>query len=154
MRHSRQRCLLHNYVIHGKMSIIPKFVVFKRDGKLHIQNKEMYNKWIGKLSDGPLEMIIRKPISKRTNSMNAYLWGVVYKLISEETGYEDDQVHQLMKQNFGLREEMQMGRENSIVPKSTTKYTIEEMSEYWREITQWAAEFLKLQIPEPNEIEY
>jgi len=146
----------------------PKIPVLLNKGKLKFQPEGQ--SYISAQSDGWYLFTISKPKSSRTNQMNRYYWGVMIKMIAEETGYDDDQVHQLMKYKFGVVGEEPPSHRirinpmeykddpvfdgNTNIPKSTAKYTVEEMQDYWQRITQWAAEFLGLQIPEPNEVEY
>ena len=116
--------------------------------------------YIGAKKDGWYMFTLTKPKSNRTNKMNAYYWGVMLKMIAEETGHDDDDLHVLMKMKFGVQEFVYISNDatyeedSAEIPKSTAKYTVEEMQIYWRKITQWAAEFLNLQIPEPNEVEF
>jgi len=130
----------------------PKLPVMLKNGELKFQPTS--KDYIKAQKDGWYLFTLTKPKSNRTNQMNSYYWGVMIKMIAEETGYENDQVHTLMKIRHGVKEDLDIGMVGGRVPKSTAKYTVEEMQEYWRKITQWAAEFLNLQIPEPNEIEW
>jgi hypothetical protein len=124
----------------------PVFYMPCRNGKLQINAN--FQKWLDNF-DGIVRVVVDKPKNKRSLKQNSFLWGVVYKLISEETGYNTDQIHALMKQMFGEKETVCLGR----VPISTTKYTVEQFSEYWEKIQRWAAEFLDLHIPDPEKVE-
>jgi hypothetical protein len=44
--------------------------------------------------------ITAEPLKTRSQSQNAYLWAVPYKLISEATGYEVEEVHEYMLGRF------------------------------------------------------
>jgi len=135
----------------------PKIPVLIKKGKLQFQ--EPGQDYLSAQRDGWYLCTITKPKSSRTNQMNRYLWGCVYKMIADETGYDSEQIHFLMKSKFGTVLETKMLTNEFSEPSylrppiSTTKYTVEEMQDYWQRITQWAAEFLSLQIPEPNEME-
>ncbi len=130
----------------------PKLPVLIKNGKLNFQERDL--EYIAAQRDGWYMFTLTKPKSNRTNKMNAYYWGVMLKMIAAETGYDDDQVHILMKIRHGIKEDLDIGMAGGFVPKSTTKYSVEEMQTYWLKITQWAASFLNLQIPEPNEVEF
>jgi len=91
---------------------------------------------------------IRENKSKRSNPQNRYLWGVVYPIIGNKLGYDTETVHEVFKQKFGVKVEL---RNNITIPKSTTKYTTIEFNEYIDNICKFALEFLKLEIPQPNE---
>jgi hypothetical protein len=92
---------------------------------------------------------ISKPTKERSNPQNNYLWGVPYKLIADYTGNTTEDVHHEMGNMF-LSE-----KTTSPIPKikTTTKLTTTEFSEYVENIIKWAAEFLGLYIPLPNEKE-
>jgi hypothetical protein len=42
------------------------------------------------------EVIVREKKSTRSNAQNAYLWGVVYPPMCDATGYEKDDIHEMM----------------------------------------------------------
>lgn len=44
--------------------------------------------------------VTAEPLKTRSQSQNAYLWAVPYKLISEATGYEVEEVHEYMLGRF------------------------------------------------------
>jgi len=91
---------------------------------------------------------ITKPKTTRTLPQNAYLFGVVYTMIANETGSDTESTHHYMADMF-LKE---LG---GTIPKvqSTTKLTTAEFQVYVDKIIQWAAEFLGLYIPLPLEEE-
>ena len=96
----------------------------------------------------PVEITIGPITKKRSNPQNSYLWGVVYKLISDETGDDAESVHHAMRSMFLA----DTGRV-VVKVKSTSKLTTVEFQQYVREIQRWAAGFLGLYIPDPNEEE-
>lgn len=87
-----------------------------------------------------------------TLSQNAYLWGVVYKLIAEEIGSDIDSVHEDLKLNFGLKKESVSIITGEVfeVKRSTTSYDTAEMSNYITKIKNWSITFLNLIIPDAN----
>ena len=46
--------------------------------------------------DFPVEVVIRRFQKKRTPEANAYLWGVVYPVLADVSGYEKDELHYVM----------------------------------------------------------
>jgi hypothetical protein len=83
----------------------------------------------------------------RSNNQNAYMWGVVYALIAEHTGYTPDEVHDAMRWQF-LRVHRD-GLPDTV--KSTTRLSTVEIEEYLESIRRWAALDLSVYIPLPNE---
>ena len=103
---------------------------------------------ISLLPDGNYELIIRKEKKSRSNNQNRYLWGVVYKIIANETGHTEEEVHEHMKWRF-LRKH---GRLETV--KSTSDLNTKEFEEYTENIRRFGATDLSLQIPVPNEVDY
>lgn len=103
---------------------------------------------------------------KKTRSIqqNRYMFGVVYKYISDFTGYETstwrddiswvvgldkDEVHSEMGKMFLTYEKN--GREYVL---STKKLSTTEMEKYLENVRMWAAKELQLYIPLPRESEF
>jgi hypothetical protein len=110
-------------------------------------------KWADDLAgipDGAQVVVsVRKYHKTRSNNQNRYAHGVVFKLIADTTGYSTEEVKDMMRWQF-LREE------HEFLPprcRSTTELTTIEFEEFMTNIRQWAAEFLNVQIPLPNEVE-
>lgn len=112
-----------------------------------LQNK------IAALHSGEYIILIKKKKSIRSLNQNAYLNGVVYKLISDFTGYNPSDIHRDLKKEFGFKElktNIITGKEEEIL-RSTSTYDSKEMTIYIDKIILWAKDFLGLQIPLPNE---
>lgn len=119
---------------------------------------------IAQLEGQSVEVMVRKRRSYRTNSANAYYWGVVVAMIGNHlrqhglTGphggpITDEQVHELLAAKF-LRESVLINPDTGEyveVVKSTKTLTKSEFGDYVMMCKQWAAEDLSLQIPDPNE---
>lgn len=88
------------------------------------------------------------PEKKQTRSQkqNRYMFGVVYKLIADHTGYTPEEVHQLMTKEF-------LGYENlgEKFIKSTTRLNTKEMEEYLENVRRFASVELGCYVPLPNE---
>jgi len=69
-----------------------------------------------------------------------YLFGVVYKVISDETGYEPEEIHEIMKGKFGVQYTTDFAGEVHEGIKSLSLYTKEELSSYIEKIIKWAGE--------------
>ena len=75
----------------------------------------------------------------RSNPQNKYYFGVVVDMISEETGNEPEETHELLKLKF-LKP---MGKAN------TTQLDTKEFNLYIEKIQRWAAQDLGCIIPDP-----
>lgn len=91
----------------------------------------------------------------RSNQQNRYYWGVLIDLLSEHTGFNREEMHEVLKHKF-LRYTVWIPKkdnikEQSIIAKSTSKLTTKQFEEYQSQIRQWASTDLGLFLPEPNE---
>ena len=126
--------------------MIPIFTGSVDNGGLKFDRRSSVDEYIGTLIGQRVEVIIRKPRTKRSDVQNSYYWGVVIELLSKELGYDKDEIHEILKYKF-----LQSNAMGMPYIKSTTKLSTGEFEEYLSKIKQWAAEFLHIVIPDPNE---
>jgi len=126
--------------------VVPIHKGIVKNGVFFPLNKEKYNTWLQGLS-GEVELTVRPPMKHRTSPENRYYFGVVIEMISDETGASPEDVHQEMKRMF-----LRVGGEKIPITKSTTELSTIEFEDYVAKIRMWAASFLNLTIPLPNEI--
>lgn len=91
----------------------------------------------------------------RSNNQNKYAHGVIFKMIAEEMGeYDEGHVKDLMKHKFLTYETTTTTKSGHVITEKKTKHTSElstvEMEEFLFKCRNWAREWLKLDIPEPN----
>lgn len=128
-----------NIIHHGKVA----------QGKLKFDMPSKYLVHLSKLEGKRFELVLRQEKSKRSDQQNRYMWGVVYEILSEHTGYTPEEIHAIMKFKFlRIRDE----RNNEYV-RSTTKLNTAEMENYLDKIKKWAAQDLGVFIPDPNEVD-
>ena len=110
--------------------------------------------------------ITAEPVkSQRSHSQNAYLWAVPYKLISEATGYEVEEVHEyFLGRFFGWKDKKvpktprnPSGVESVPMRTTTTDehgkrsvLSVDVFSEYLAFIQRFGAQKLGLVIPDPD----
>lgn len=83
------------------------------------------------------KIVKQKPERQRSNWQNRYLHGVVLPLLSDHTGYTEDEMKAIVKWKFGVL--------------STAMLTTIEFVEFIGKVQQWAAMELSLNIPDPSE---
>lgn len=128
----------------------PKHKCKIENGKLIIED------WILKPYKDGVYAISIKPFGEkeaRSNSQNAYYWGVIVNILSDETGYTSDEIHELLKFKF-LKSNISIKGKEYITTKSTTELTTIAAEEFFSNIRQWASIELGIYIPLPNEVEY
>jgi hypothetical protein len=94
---------------------------------------------------------VKKIKATRSILLNNYYWGVIIKYISDETGQDQNDVHEILKQMFLEPKIVKFGGVNHTIPASTASLDNEYFIIYANEIRDWASQFLNLYIPEPNE---
>jgi hypothetical protein len=120
-----------------------------------IQNGQFVPEMAGRFKDDMLKHEGKRVIcsikqfrKSRSLNQNAYAHGVVFPMIREECGYTtNEQAKEAMKFEF-LREE------NPPLPptvKSSAELSTAEWEEWMTQIRNWAADFLGINIPPPNE---
>ena len=114
-------------------------------GKLVLRNRSTFDAELSQMK-GRVEVTVEKARSHRSLSQNAYYWGVVVKLISDYTGYEPDEMHEVLKAQFNAGEfgEIRYG-------KSTSKLSTLDFEAYLEQIKRWAVQELHVVIPDPND---
>lgn len=125
--------------------------------RLHIFHRKMFDKDIDRLAGKNVEITIRLKRKRRSLMQNAYYWGVVVPLVREglrDAGWQFtiEETHELMKAKH-LKIEKVNEDTGEIIRSigSTTDLTTTGMMDYIAAIQQWAAEFIGVTIPDPNE---
>ena len=127
----------------------PIFLAKIKNSKPIFGNPQAVINYLKLLEGKDAEVIIRVPKKGRSNPQNRYMWGVVYSLLSEVTGYTTEEIHDAMRMLFLLDRDRK-------VPtlRSTTALTTVEMEEYLSKIRAWASMNLSCYVPAPNEVDY
>lgn len=140
-----------------------KFVLPKHRSERVLEHAQMA---LSRLDSEQAWMITAEPVrNQRSNSQNAYLWAVPYKLISEATGYEVEEVHEyFLGRFFGWKDKKvpktprnPSGVESVPVRTTTTDehgkrsvLSVDAFSEYVAFIQRFGAMKLGLVIPDPD----
>jgi hypothetical protein len=100
-----------------------------------------------------VQLTVEKLKHNRSTSQNRYYWGVVVKLISQHTGHDPEQIHELLKEMFSPKWHPFPHQGIGGIPTSTARLDTIEFVEYTERCRTWANEFFGLQIPLPGEVE-
>lgn len=130
--------------------LIPNFLGTVQNGKFIPANEDGYDVWMCNLEGKEVLLTVDEKKNHRTKSQQGYYW-IIVGLISQELGYDKDEVHEILTSKF-LKKMIQVEGKNEIVVRSTSSLTTEEMSHYIEEIKRFAAIDLALNIPEPENI--
>jgi len=72
-------------------------------GKILERDSKTLNNHLNSFS-GDLEIILRPPKKRGTNPQNKYYWGVIIALLSQELGYEKEDMHDVLKSLHGFKD--------------------------------------------------
>ena len=138
----------------------------KENGKITYVEIDKFKNCIVCLPDGTYKNSIDKLYNKRSNKQNRYYWGIVLPELVKgfiEVGFECDNVesaHEWCKHKF-LKEDKKKRKRaiNKITGEiiylikypTTTKLSTVLFNEYFEKIIVFAAEYLSIEIPYPNE---
>lgn len=130
--------------------MIPVFKAIIQNGEIVPDNPEKFTEYLKGLHEKTVEVLIQKfhmMRDKRSLSQNAYMWGVVYKLIAEHTGHSEDEIHEYCKIRF-------LGKRlwDQIIPGSTKILDTIKFEDYMEKVRGWASSDLGVVIPLPNEV--
>lgn len=130
-----------------------KHLAFVKNGKLEIANKDNFKKNVRELEDKQVFIFLSERKKKRSLNQNAYYWGVVVDMLAEHLGYFPEEIHEVLKQKFLPKKEIQIMNKNVIIPESTTQLSTKAFEDYTEKIRVWAALELNFVIPDPRQIE-
>jgi len=125
------------------------------DGKLTIFQRNDMVSGLQNLGSGFVEIIIRLA-GKRSSPQNRYYWGAMLPIVKEglkELGIDmsKEQTHEMLKYKFIKREFITSDGDILQIIGSTTELSTKEFNEYIESIQIWSAEYLNVNIPDPNE---
>ena len=125
------------------------------DGKLTIFQRNDMVSGLQNLGSGFVEIIIRLA-GKRSTPQNRYYWGAMLPIVKEGlkgVGIEmsKEQTHEMLKYKFIKREFITSDGDILQSIGSTTELSTKEFNEYIESIQIWSAEYLNVNIPDPNE---
>ena len=105
--------------------------------------------------NGEYVVTFKKRRAKKTSPQNRYLWGTVYPTISTpliNLGYDfitHEEVHKFCKETFSGKAVNKHTAEIIDIPNSTKEMDTVTFNTYIQVISEWAAEFLQIEIPQP-----
>jgi len=101
-----------------------KLVATWKDSKMDRESARNLNTHFAKLKEGKYTIEVKKYSDNRSNGQNRLMWDV-YRQVSDQTGYETDEIHAMMGQKFLLKTDCK-----SPYVISTTKLTTKEFTDY------------------------
>jgi len=110
---------------------------------------------VQRVKDGSYELVLRRVQDKRSTNANRYYWGVVLTLIAEHTGDDVEDLHDIYTNLFCRRVFVHLDRRTGEVSEQvivgrTSRMTVSEFYRYVERVRQHAAEFHRVDTPDPD----
>ena len=133
--------------------MLTKHLAYVKNGKVTFGDRARFNSDVSQYEEKTIEIIVREQKKRRSLNLNAYYWSVAVKLLSEHTGYDKDDMHEILKSMF-LRTRYKLNGVWVDGTKSTTKLNSKEMIEFIDNVKRFASTELSVYIPDPNDVEH
>ena len=123
-------------------------------GKLSLYHENSFREDLRAFNGLDIEIVLRS-VGKRSNRVNRYYWGAVIPII-RTTLYElgiklsSEGVHDLLKFKFIKQELVTTDGEVINTIGRSSELNTQEFTDYIKNIQQWSAEYLGIEIPDPN----
>lgn len=105
------------------------------DGGLRVDKQGLFNNFLSKMNGTRVIISVEPEEKARTINQNRLYW-LYIRIISEETGHGEDDLHALFKQKFLPNIKSRVFDEEVTVIKSTTRLNTDEFSEYINKIEE------------------
>jgi len=128
-------------IFHGKV----------KGGKLVLDAPQNYLVELSKLEGQRIELTICKERHQRSLSQNKYYWGVIIEILSDNFGYEKEEMHEELKRKFNPKPS-RIDYDKTFGG-STAKLSTAEFTEYIDGIVRWASTEYQIIFPSADGIE-
>jgi len=119
-------------------------------GTLTLDHERRYQQLVKRLKDGPYDVVIERQRKNRSRKLEKYLWGHVYDVLSEFTGYTRDELHAYCKAKFLTQQTKRIVlsdargevKDDTVIPlePSTTVLDADAYRAFIHDVRQMAAE--------------
>jgi len=127
------------------------------NGALVLSQRHEFTQSIKMFAGKQVVITVEKKKHKRSTQQNNYYRGVIVPMVRDalrENGYEIltmNDAHEVCRALFLKCDIANNNGEFVTIIRSTTDLSTSEMMEYHAKIQQWAAEYLSINIPDPNQ---
>jgi hypothetical protein len=144
---------------------MPKFngKIDKKLSQFRITDRKVFEEWVRQECDKKAEYLYEIKIDRiskaHSREQENFRWGVLYPEILQglrEMGWSEvrnkDDVHDIIKALFLKKDIVNEGTGEVItIPDTSRNLSVEQEQQLQEDIRLWAAEFLSIQLSEPNE---
>lgn len=129
----------------------------KVEGGRLARNRRTLSNALREYEGKEITITIQRKKKTRSNQQNAYYWGAVLPIVKRamrDAGHTltQEDCHLMLRAKF-LTKALPLGDDGEFIDhiRSTTELSTVDFLEYIEDIRMWCAEYLGVDIPEPNE---
>lgn len=131
------------------------------NGNYRMVNRKLFGQCLRSFNGKAVTVTLERKKKKRSSPQNRFLHGPVLDILQAgliDAGYNEarskEWVKDLVKYKFLKTESVsQITGEVIEVVRGTSELTTSEFMDFMEDVTQWAAEFLGIEIPDPGQLE-
>ena len=117
-----------------------------KNGKLILNNERRFNDNLNIFEGEEIEIRIKVRTNNRSNEQNSLYWKWI-NIMSEETGFTKEEMHELIKYKFLKRTSINNNGIEEVKLKSTTTLTVKEFTKLMENILYWSNNTLNINLP-------
>lgn len=152
-------------IVVGTSKSVPVFLgVCDSAACVHVREDQRaaYTAHRASLKNSPIEIILRKARSRKSQEQLGWYWGCILPMLAELTGHDVDELHAYCTQKFlnpPERKTLVISDKDGVVvdeadvqlyPDRVHLLTTGQMADFCEDIRMWAAADLRLVIPDPD----
>lgn len=125
------------------------------DGKIVLDDSYAFKTAMWRMRPGRVTITIEQERDRRSAAANRYYWGVVIKLIAEETGQSEMDIHDDLRDRFLRKTITYTDKRTGLIherefSRGSSGLTVSEFYEFVEHARLFAAEFFGMRIPDPD----
>ena len=114
--------------------------------KLILNNERTFNDNLNIFEGEEIEIRIKVRTNNRTIEQNSLYWKWI-NIMSEETGFTKEEMHELIKYKFLKRTSINNNGVEEVKLKSTTSLTVKEFTKLMDDVLYWSNNTLNINLP-------
>lgn len=119
------------------------------EGQLLLADRKSFLEYLKSHSGKHVEVIVQRIKKRRSKPQNDCLRGVIVRILANEWGWEEDDMHEFLLAELAPRRKAEKGPDQII---RSSEMTTVQFNEYCEKIRRWAMIEHQVYLPEPNEV--
>lgn len=137
-----------------------EFNMVSDGGKYRVVNRKLFAQCLASFRGKPITLTVERKKKKRSSPQNRFFHGPVLDILQAgliDAGFNEarskEWVKDLIKYKFLKYETVSEHGEPMEAVRHTSELTTSEFMDFMADVTQWAAEYLGVEIPDPGQVE-